>query len=98
MSGALSLHSPPRMVSSVRCPAPLPAPAVDDAGAVHACLRDHEENLSADCKAYESKLEAMEHEDVRLNPQLMSECPLAISIYCSNVPGGEGVAGLALLC
>jgi Golgi apparatus protein 1 len=71
---------------------------VDDAGAVHACLRDHEENLSADCKAYESKLEAMEHEDVRLNPQLMSECPLAISIYCSNVPGGEGVAGLALLC
>jgi hypothetical protein len=34
---------------------------------------------------------------VRLNPQLMAECPLAISIYCSEVPGGARLRRAACL-
>ncbi len=40
------------------------------AGAVHACLRSSKEHLSPECRTAEEAVEAMEHEDVRLNPRI----------------------------
>ncbi|EFJ43505.1 hypothetical protein VOLCADRAFT_96272 [Volvox carteri f. nagariensis] len=58
-------------------------------GQVHDCLRRSAEHLSPECREAEEEVERMEHEDVRLNPKLMRECPLAISSFCSDVPPGD---------
>ncbi|KXZ44222.1 hypothetical protein GPECTOR_71g583 [Gonium pectorale] len=57
-------------------------------GQVHACLRRSADHLSPECRAAEEEVERLEHEDVRLNPKLMRECPLAISTFCGDVPPG----------
>eukprot|EP00798_Chlamydomonas_sp_ICE-L_P003542 gene3542-13611_t len=61
-------------------------------GAMHACLRKSRDHLSPACREAEDQVELLEHEDVRLNPKIMRECPLAISTFCSDVQhGGTGV-------
>ncbi|GFH27209.1 predicted protein [Haematococcus lacustris] len=59
------------------------------AGAVHACLRKSWEHLSPGCRRAEQALELAEHEDVRLNPRIQRECPLAIKQFCDSVPAGN---------
>ncbi|GFR39802.1 hypothetical protein Agub_g290, partial [Astrephomene gubernaculifera] len=57
-------------------------------GQVHACLRRSWDHLAPGCREAEERVEQLEHEDVRLNPALMRECPVAISSFCSDVPPG----------
>eukprot|EP00198_Chlamydomonas_reinhardtii_P000733 XP_001690068.1 predicted protein [Chlamydomonas reinhardtii] len=58
-------------------------------GQVHDCLRRSADHLSPECRAAEEEVEQLEHEDVRLNPKLMRECPLAVSSFCGDVPPGD---------
>ncbi|GIL81323.1 hypothetical protein Vretimale_1124 [Volvox reticuliferus] len=58
-------------------------------GQVHDCLRRSADHLSPECRAAEEEVERLEHEDVRLNPKLMRECPLAVSGFCADVPPGD---------
>ncbi|GFH23703.1 Golgi apparatus protein 1, partial [Haematococcus lacustris] len=59
------------------------------AGAVHTCLRKSWEHLSPGCRRAEQALELAEHEDVRLNPRIQRDCPLAIKQFCDSVPAGN---------
>ena len=95
--------SPGSRIARTANPIPIPAPAqacasdvqkfcggveVGD-GQVHDCLRRSADHLSPECRAAEEEVEQLEHEDVRLNPKLMRECPLAVSSFCGDVPPGD---------
>lgn len=58
-------------------------------GRMQLCLRTSEADLDPDCRAAVQRVEVMMHEDVRLNPHIQSECPLAMSLYCRGIPPGD---------
>ncbi|KAG2501821.1 hypothetical protein HYH03_000320 [Edaphochlamys debaryana] len=58
-------------------------------GQVHDCLRRSIRHLEPACRAAEEEVERLGFEDVRLNPKLMRECPLAISSFCPGVTPGD---------
>lgn len=62
------------------------------------CLRDHREDLSAECAAEDTKLAILQSQDIRLTPRLHQLCSGEVAAYCKDVkPGKHAQEGIALL-
>lgn len=64
-------------------------PEANDAkvpGSSHECLRDHIDELSMECRVYESMRQKLELQDVRLNGYISFQCDAALVQFCSGVP------------
>ena len=53
------------------------------------CLRDHKEDLSAECAAEDTKLAILQSQDIRLTPRLHQLCSGEVAAYCKDVKPGK---------
>ena len=62
------------------------------------CLRDHKDDLGAECAAEDTKLAILQSQDIRLTPRLHQLCSGEVAAYCKDVkPGTHTQEGTALL-
>ena len=67
-------------------------------GRLLTCLRDHKEDLSAECAAEDTKLAILQSQDIRLTPRLHQLCSGEVAAFCKDVkPGKHSQEGTALL-
>eukprot|EP00929_Paragymnodinium_shiwhaense_P077184 TRINITY_DN3973_c0_g1_i4.p1 TRINITY_DN3973_c0_g1~~TRINITY_DN3973_c0_g1_i4.p1 ORF type:complete len:1170 (+),score=353.01 TRINITY_DN3973_c0_g1_i4:74-3583(+) len=59
-------------------------------GVVRKCLAESRDQLSEGCLQVQEKVEAMQAEDIRLNPRLERNCHAARKQYCGDVDPGTG--------